>query len=92
MPADVDPPDRVKWSDDVLDWLIEYRLDWEDRLFKLERSTLLIAAFAETMVNTDTAHRRAMINSIHLELRDAGIWPPPAAPDEPDTRTWAAKT
>ena len=72
----VDPPDRVKHSDEWLDWIGAYRLDWEDRLFKIEQSTLLIATLAETMVNGDAAHRRAMHNAIQRELGSLGIWPP----------------
>lgn len=81
--ATVDPPDRIKPSDDWLDWLSAYRLDWEDRYFKLEQTTLAIALYAETMVNGDQAHRRAMHNAIQLELRDAGLTSPEPEGTEP---------
>jgi len=87
--SDVDIPDRLKHSDNWLDWISNYKAEWEERLAGeeaeraiTERLTLWVATIAETMVNAPVGHRRQMVAAIQRELREYGIWPPLDAPDK----------
>ena len=76
----VDPPDRVKWSDKILDWIADYRREWEARLATqhlvnvgTEWIAIYVAQQACTLENAPIADRRAVIREIKAVMAEANL-------------------
>jgi hypothetical protein len=90
MSHSTDIPDRVKHSDNWLDWISANEKRWQKRLAReaTERASTewiceYIAAQALTMQHAPLEARTAACAEILATLRDAGLWPPAEIPDEP---------
>jgi hypothetical protein len=77
----VDPPDRMKWSDTILDWIADYRRRWEKRLARVDADLAstewlcsYIAAQACTLEHAPIADRRAVIREIEAVMTQSGLW------------------